>query len=129
MFIPNERIKRFVVLILVICPQALLLYDRLFKEQGHSCLAAATKPTHELKNYLVDNQDDIHLVPHILATGLGIANSCNKYVFKCLLDSGRTDQRFKKIKGPACWIQQCVFGQSHHETLVDQMVLRFCVMF
>ena len=33
----------------------------------------------------------VDLVPHILATGLGIGQTCNKYVFKCLLDSGGTD--------------------------------------
>ncbi len=40
---------------------------------------------------VVYQQHDVDLVPHILATGLGIGDTRNKYVFKSLLDSGGTD--------------------------------------
>jgi hypothetical protein len=40
---------------------------------------------------VVNQQPTVDLVPHILATGLGIGNTRNKYVFKCLLNSGGTN--------------------------------------
>jgi hypothetical protein len=47
-------------------------------------------PPLEIKIPVVDPSTEVDLVPHILATGLGIGNFCNKYVFKCLLDSDGT---------------------------------------
>jgi hypothetical protein len=43
------------------------------------------------ENFVTNNQHEVDKVPHILATGLRIGQSRNKYVFKCLLDSGGTD--------------------------------------
>jgi hypothetical protein len=44
----------------------------------------------EIDETEADRQQAIDLVPHVLATGLGIGTSRSKYVFKCLLDSGGT---------------------------------------
>jgi hypothetical protein len=41
--------------------------------------------------YMPDCYNDKDNVPHILATGLHIGNVKDKFVFKCLLDSGGTD--------------------------------------
>jgi hypothetical protein len=45
----------------------------------------------ETDNITSTTQHDVDLVPHILATGLGIGQSRNKNLFKCLLDSGGTN--------------------------------------
>lgn len=42
--------------------------------------------------YYLSSYDDEEEVPHILATALHIGKSKDKFVFKCLLDSGGTDR-------------------------------------
>jgi hypothetical protein len=45
---------------------------------------------------VVDQQPTVDLVPHILATGLGIGESHKKHIFKFLLNSGGTNPMIEK---------------------------------
>jgi hypothetical protein len=65
------------------------LYKLVIKKS--SAIQLNLPPSVDFENPVVNHQPKIDLVPHILADGLGISGSCNKCVFKCLLDSGRTN--------------------------------------
>jgi hypothetical protein len=63
-------------------------------------------PPLEIKIPVVNPSTKVDLVPHILATGLGIGDSRNRYVFKCLLDSGGINPIINK---------KCILSSIHLE--------------